>query len=42
MSITDQESSLKVSILASEDLFLSNNVCAIVRREYVPPYLAYR
>ena len=37
MSITDQESSLKVSLLGSKDLFLSDNVHAIVRREYVYP-----
>lgn len=39
MSITDQEFSLKVSVLASKDLFMSNNACATLRREFGPPYV---
>lgn len=37
MSIIDQEFSLKVSVWASKDLFMSNNACA-----FVPPYVTYR
>lgn len=42
MSITDQEFSLKVSFLASKELFMSGNVCAMLRRKFVPCYVTYR